>query len=77
MNRNNCSRSTGISVHVRRNTHAGAIRLEEALYSLQKRRQGYSITHPMGIERTLKIKSLSRRLGRKEHHSKPGTTRLP
>ena len=50
---------------------AGAIRLEEALYSLQKRRQGYSITHPMGIERTLKIKSLARRLGRKAHHSKP------
>ena len=50
---------------------AGAIRLEEALYSLQKRRQGYSITHPMGIERTLKIKSLARRLGRKAHHSEP------
>lgn len=56
---------------------AGAIRLEEALYSLQKRRQGYSITHPMGIERTLKIKSLARRLGRKAHRSKPDTTRLP
>ena len=56
---------------------AGAIRLEEALYSLQKRRQGYSVTHPMGIERTLKIKSLARRLGRKAHHSKPGTARLP
>ena len=50
---------------------AGAIRLEEALYSLQKRRQGYSITHPMGIERTVKIKSLARRLGRKAHHNKP------